>query len=229
MSQEGIVNEPAKSNRDLRKTSFWYIIGCIVMFGLIVLGVTSEDPSSYYNNTDTTPWWSPINIIGACIFSLLIPLPNAIVAALFKRFRNLSSMLKIYRRWYQFLFALFLVGLASMLISTNSLAQLSNLEYELPTESKTDGYRLAFACGNLVRRIDGENASSKIHGFAVSRMVQDSVPEEDGQKLIMEAAAFSNYIAEFYNDNYSALNYTKHELCNEAKSLLSELPLIDLR
>lgn len=46
-----------------RSTLVWYLIGTAVVFGLVALGVTSDNPSPYYNEMDTTPWWSPLRVL----------------------------------------------------------------------------------------------------------------------------------------------------------------------
>jgi len=140
----------------------------------------------------------------------------------------LEVLPKALLRWSRKLTPLFLSSLVALVLNTSVFAQLSDLEFELPNDTKIDGYRLAFTCGSLVRRIDGELDSVKIHGFAVSRMVQDSVSQEEGQKLIREAGAFSNYIVKYYASNHSELNLTKKELCFQAKVLLPGLPLSHL-
>jgi hypothetical protein len=109
------------------------------------------------------------------------------------------------------------------LLNSRVHAQLANLEYELPRDSQVDGFRLVFACGNLVRRLDGDDAGSKIHGFAVSRMV-GKVSTDTGHQLIMEAGAFTKYIADFYGSKMSAIAQSKTELCSQARVFFPDLP-----
>ena len=49
---------------------------------------------------DTTPWWSPVRMLIAAFFALLVPFPNVFIACLFRSKRNWASVLKIYRGWY---------------------------------------------------------------------------------------------------------------------------------
>ena len=39
----------------LKKTLIWYLIGTVVIFWISALGATSDNPSPYYNELDTTP------------------------------------------------------------------------------------------------------------------------------------------------------------------------------
>jgi len=66
----------------------------------MALGVTSEPPHTYYNPTDTTPWWSPIIVATAALVTLIVPLPHVLIASLFRRKRNWLSLSKIIRGWH---------------------------------------------------------------------------------------------------------------------------------
>lgn len=206
-----------------RSTLAWYLIGTVVVFGLVALGVTSDNPSPYYNKMDTTPWWSPLNVLVSAFFALIIPLPHVLISCVFKSKRNLDSVLTVFRGWYKFLLGFFMLGMLAGLLNSRVHAQLSGLEYELPQNSQVDGFRLVFACGHLVRRLDGDDAGSKIHGFAVSRMV-GKVPTDAGHQLIMEAGAFTKYIADFYGSNVAAIVQSKAELCSQARVFFPDLP-----
>lgn len=82
------------------KVALWYLIVFSVVLGLSALGITSEDPPSYYNKMSHTSWWSPVNVLFVALFTLLIPVPNVLIACLFRTKRNLASILRIYRNWY---------------------------------------------------------------------------------------------------------------------------------
>lgn len=84
----------------LKKTAIWYLIVTAAILGLSALGATSENPSSYFNNSDTTPWWSPVRILFSATFALLIPVPHILIACLFRKKRNWVTILNIYRGWY---------------------------------------------------------------------------------------------------------------------------------
>ena len=113
------------------------------------------------------------------------------------------------------------------LICSSAHAQLASLEYVLPQESQVDKFRLIFACGNLVRRLDGDDAGAKIHGYAVSRMASEKLRQEDGHQLIMEAGAFSKYVVTYYADDFSAVRASRTELCTQAKAMSPDLPYIE--
>jgi hypothetical protein len=213
----------SKGSSKYRITLIWYLIGVSVVFWLVALGVTSETPSPYYNETDTTPWWSPVNLFFSAIFALMIPLPHTLIATAFRSKRNWDSVLAIFRGWYKFTLGLFLIGMVVGLFTSRTHAQLSNLEYELPQSTQVDGFRLVFACGNLVKRLAGDSAGSAIHGFAVSRMV-GKVPTETGHQLIKEAGAFTTYVSDFYGGNTPAIAQAKTELCSQAQVFFSDLP-----
>jgi hypothetical protein len=103
----------------LKKTAIWYLIGIAVIFGLSALGVTSDNPSPYYNKMETTPWWSPVRLLFAALFALLIPLPNVLIACLFRSKRNWASILKIFRGWYIGMVIIFIVvGLIGLINRT---------------------------------------------------------------------------------------------------------------
>jgi len=206
-----------------RSTLAWYLIGTAAIFSLAVLGVTSDNPPSYYNNTDATPWWAPLNILVSALFALIIPLPHILISCAFKSKRNWDAVLMIFRGWYKFLFGFLLLGMVAGLLNSRVHAQLSSLEYELPKDSQADGFRLVFACGNLVRRLDGDDAGSKIHGLAISRMT-GKVSADTSYQLIMEAGAFTKYIADFYGSKVSAIAQSKTELCSQARVFFPDLP-----
>lgn len=218
----GVVLD-AKEPR-IKATLVWYLIGSLVVFALMAIGSLPSEQPTIYNASDTTPWWSPVRVLGALIFALIIPLPHVLISLFFMGSRNVGSVLRVFRGWYKALLTFLVIGALAGLFNSFARAQLAPLEFQLPQNTDEDAFRLAFACGNLVRRLDGDERSSKIHGYSVSRMSQAKISTEDGHRIIMEAAAFSKYVAEHYDGNAHALEQSRSELCSIAKRLLPDLP-----
>jgi hypothetical protein len=107
----------------LRKTAIWWLISSVALSGLWVLGVTSDNPAPYVNWSDTTPWWSRPHegILIGSFFALVIPLPNVLIACLFRSKRTWASVLKIYRGWYIGMSVLALASGLMLLLKTNSI------------------------------------------------------------------------------------------------------------
>lgn len=100
-----------------RATIIWYVLGVAAVFVLMAFGVTSEN-HTYYNASDTSHWWSPVKLIFAAIFALVIPLPHALIALAFKSKRNLASVLRIFRGWYKFLLGFVLLGTLATVVTS---------------------------------------------------------------------------------------------------------------
>lgn len=214
----------AKETR-LKATLIWYLIASLVVLGLIAMGSAPSDKPTIYNASDTTPWWSPVRVFGSMVYALIIPLPHVVISLFFKGSRNVVSVLRVFRGWYKALLAFFVIGVFAAGGSPFVRAQLASLEFQLPQNTEQDAFRVAFACGNLARRLDGEEVSSKIHGYLVSRMSQSDISGEEGIRIIKEAGAFSKYIVEHYSGNRQALAQSRRELCLIAKKQLPDLPI----
>lgn len=170
-------------------------------------------------------WLMLKKIISAYLFAFIIPLPHALISVVAKKTRNSFSVSRIYRGWYMVLVAFLVFGTLSTFVTLTARASSSEMEYALPQSTKVDGFRLIFACGNLVRRLSGDELASKIHGFAVANMVSEKLALEEGNKLINEAGAFTKYAADFYANDRGGLEKTKLELCAQAKSFFPNLPI----
>ena len=208
----------------LKDTMVWFLLGSLAVLWVMTVGASPRH-QPYLDILLEEHWLVLEKFIGACLFSFIIPLPHALISLATKKMRNRFSVSRIYRGWYMALVAFVALGVLAAGVTSTARASSSEMEYELPQSTKVDGFRLAFACGNLVRRLSGDEAASKIHGFAVANMVSEKLALEEGSKLINEAGAFTKYAADFYADDRDSVEKTRLELCSQAKLFFPNLPI----
>ena len=119
----------------LKSTVAWYLLGSVAVLWLLAVG-ESPDNQSHFEILVNGGWLELGNIIAACLFATIIPLPHVLISLTAKRMRNRFSVSRIYRGWYMVLVAFVVLASLAAGLNSTALAASSKMEYGLPQASR---------------------------------------------------------------------------------------------
>ncbi|WP_339461312.1 hypothetical protein [Pseudomonas sp. EA_105y_Pfl2_R69] len=119
----------------LKATVAWYVLGSVAVLWLLAVGESPRN-KSHFEILAAGGWLELGNIIVACLFAIIIPLPHVLISLTAKKMRNRFSVSRIYRGWYMVLVTFVVLGALAAGVNSTALAVSSKMEYEFPQASR---------------------------------------------------------------------------------------------